>query len=126
MKTNNRTYTTLRIFRGRNRNNELVKLADAQKDFEYRRLLIEEREIDLHVFFSREKISEIISWILILFSIMFYVLPILSIFLFLSSLFFQIFKHYWRWRFIQRFKMYMFSLKIVDSVIFNDYGISLS
>jgi hypothetical protein len=126
MKNINRTYTTLRISRGKNRNAELVKLAEAKRDFEYRRLLIEEREADLHVFFSRKKVSEIISWILIIFALILYQFPVFSISLFSTSILFQFLKIYWGKRLANRIKMYLFSLKIVDIVIFEDYGILLS
>ena len=60
MKNNTREYQTIRFFRGRKRNNdEMQRLSDAGLDFEYRRLLIEENELDLHVSFSKMMIYEL-------------------------------------------------------------------
>ena len=54
MKDNIRECQTLKFFRGKKRNNvEMQRLAEARLDFEYRRLLIEENELDLHVAFSK-------------------------------------------------------------------------
>ena len=55
MKRNIREYQTLKFFRGTERKTmEMQKLSDEGRDFEYRKLLIEENELDMHVAFSKE------------------------------------------------------------------------
>ncbi len=40
----------------------MLRLAEARLDFEYRRLLIKENELDLHVYFSRMTVYSWLSW----------------------------------------------------------------
>ena len=40
----------------------MLRLAEAGQDFEYRRLLIEENELDLHVAFSKMMVYKWLSW----------------------------------------------------------------
>lgn len=47
-----RRYNTLKFIREKKKRDELIKLSNEKKDFDYRRLLIEECEKDLHVIFS--------------------------------------------------------------------------
>jgi len=127
MKTEYRTYgNSIKLIRGKRKNDQLIELAEAQRDFEYRRLLIEERELDLFVYHSRAKISNWISWMIILLSLYCFQHTTLSISLFTISLLFQLVKYFWNRKLQYTFQKYMFSLKLVDGVIKNDYGISLS
>jgi hypothetical protein len=127
MKTEYRTYgNAIRVLRGKRKNDQLVELAEAQRDFEYRRLLIEERELDLFVYYSRATVSNWISWALIFLSIFFFQYSVMFISLFIISLSFQLVKYFWNRKLQNTFQKYIFSLKLVDGVIKNDYGISLS
>jgi hypothetical protein len=127
MKIEYRTYgNAIRLLRGKRKNDLLNELSDAQRDFEYRRLYIEERELDLFVYYSRAKVSNWISWGFIFISLYCYQFPKLSAILFTLSIIFQIIRFVWKRKLQRRFEMYMFSLKLIDGVIKNDYGISLS
>lgn len=125
MKTNIRTYDTIKFFRGKERNDEeMQRLSDEKRDFEYRRLLIEENELDLHVAYSRTLVWHWLAWfflgfgvILIQNPIVFYILIGFGI---ISEFFSYINKKYFQ--FVMR--SYNLALSIVDSVIFTEYGIS--
>jgi len=126
MNNNIREYQTIKFFRGRKRNYaEMQRLADERKDFEYRRLLIEENELDLHVAFSKMIVWKWISWFFLVTSVfcfgtqsMFYSLIALS---FISQI--LSFKYKRFFQFV--FRGYNLALGIVDSVIENEYGIIL-
>ena len=127
MKTNIREYQTLKFFRGKRRNNaEMLRLAEARLDFEYRRLLIEENELDLHVAFSKEVIWKWLAWSFISLSLYYLQHPIIaSVFLGLAML--SCFFSYLNKRFFQ-FVMrgHNLALGFVDIVIKQEHGISLS
>ncbi len=123
---NLRTYNSIRLFRGKRKEAELLKLADAERDFEFRRLYITERELDLHVAFSREIVCLFLSWIFLLQSYFFYQFNVLSIiFIIISTISFLSSQHYHS-VFKKTFRKYKLSLSFVDAVILNDYGINLS
>jgi hypothetical protein len=63
MRENIREYQSIKFFRGSKRNNaEMLRLADAELYFEYRRLLIEENELDMHVAFSKMMVWKWLAW----------------------------------------------------------------
>lgn len=122
---NIRTYETIRLFRGKRRVDELVKLSEEQRDFEFRRLFIEELEQDLHVIFSWQTIYGWIAWVFIFFSLVFFKDPSTFYLLIGISLIAKTFSFFQREKYKKVFKGYRFSLACVDSVIKKDYGIVL-
>jgi hypothetical protein len=119
-------YETLNPIRGKRRDDELLRLAEEEKDFEYRRLFIEEAEQDILVSYSRSKLCEDIA-LLVLF------IHALSIFkegpLFGISLIFafilwsiSVFYKYQHQKFLKRTRN---TLLFVDAVIESTYGITL-
>ena len=126
MNNNIKTYDTIKFFRGRKRNNaEMLRLAEAGLDFEYRRLLIEENELDLHVAFSKMLVWNWLSWSFIILSICLIQFSIISFFFFGLSLLSQVFslKNKRFFKFV--FRSYNLALSIVDAVIKNEYGMSM-
>lgn len=123
----NRTYNTLRFFRGKKKNAELTRLSDEERDFEYRRLFIEESEIDLHVAFSRGEIFKLLSWGVISLAVVsfFQFSSIAALFLLATSLVLQLISVVFKYRFKKIAERTQFTLLIVDNVIQNTYGISL-
>lgn len=127
MNNNFREYHTLRFFRGRKRNDaEMERFADSFMDFEYRRLLIEENELDLHVFFSRMTIYNWISWGLLTLVLICFQLAVITSILFGMALMARITSVIYQRRFQKTFWCYNLAISIVDAVIYNDYGIRLS
>jgi hypothetical protein len=125
MRNFNKTYSTLKLFRGERKNQELIKLSEEEMDFEYRRLLIEEREKDLHVAFSRCFISKNLSYILLGISLITVAItPISKIFLILSFFMFGLMLFYKR-KFNKILINFNFALILVDHVIKETHGISL-
>ena len=122
---NFRTYNSIRIFRGKRKETELIKLADAEQDFEFRRLYISERELDLHVAFSRKLVCRILSWIFLSYSFLFIYYQIPSLILAGFSLLLILWSQYYHRLFKKTFKKYKLSLSFVDAVILNDYGIKM-
>ena len=125
MTNNIREYQTLKFFRGSKRKyNEMQKLAAAGLDFEYRRLIIEENELDLHVAFSKMIVWKWLAWSLLALAISFRQHPtIASVFLglaVLSQFFSYINKRYFQ--FVLR--SHNLALSIVDVVIKQEHGIS--
>jgi len=125
MKNNVREYQTIKFFRGRKRNNaEMLRLAEARLNFDYRRLLIEENELDLHVALSKMLVYKWLAWSLMVLAIISLQLPIISfIFLGLSAL--SLFFFYLNKRFFQFvLRSHNLALSIVDMVIKQEHGIS--
>ena len=63
-----KVYETMELLRGKRRNEELTQLAIEEKDFEYRRLFIEESELDMQVAFSRSELYKDVSMIFLFFA----------------------------------------------------------
>ena len=127
MTGNFREYDTIRFFRGAKRNNaELTRLAVAELDFEYRRLLIQEYELDLHVEFSKMSVYCWLTWSFLLVAFCLWQYSIISAVFFGLALISRILSILYRRRFQLTFWRYNFALSIVDAVIYNDYGIRLS
>lgn len=119
-------YETLNPIRGKRRDDELLRLAEEEKDFEYRRLFIEEAEQDIIVSYSRSKLFEDIALVVLF-------VHALSIFmegpLFGISLLFalilwvtSVFYKYQHQKFLKRTRN---TLLFVDAVIKSTYGITL-
>jgi len=126
MKSNIREYDRIRFFRGSKRKNaEMMKLAEAHLDFEYRRLLIHENELDLHVAFSKTIVWNWISWTFLVFSIFFIQNPIIFYGLMFAFLTSQIFSYKNKKHFKFVFRAYNLALSFVDAVIKNEYGITM-
>jgi len=125
MENNIREYQTIKFFRGRERNNaEMQKLADEKRDFEYRRLLIEENELDLHVAFSKMLVWKWLSWSFLALAIAYHQYPIFS-FIFLGmALLSQFFSFLNKRFFTFVFRGYNLTLGLVNGVIYDRYGIS--
>ena len=126
MKGNIREYQTIKFFRGRKRNNvEMLRLSKARLDFEYRRLLIEENELDLHVAFSKMMVYKWLSWsflVLALYNVQHPIPVLIFLGLALLSQFFSFINK----RFFQFvFRSHNLALGFVDGVIFDRYGISI-
>ncbi len=122
---NIRTYKTLRLVRGKRRCEELVMLSEAKRDFEFRRLYISEVEQDLHVIFSRSKISNWISWIFLGLSGILMQFSIVVLIFSGIACCMKLYSTYCQKRFEKIFKGYKFALGCVDAVIENNYGIIL-
>lgn len=121
-----RTYNTLRLV-GKSKENELQKLGEEGKDFEYRRLLIEDTETALHVTFSRGVISKYLSWTFLYFAIMmiFFSLFKISLILGVISIIFQIIRSFYKFRFDKIIQVTLNTLLIIDHVIENRHGITM-
>lgn len=127
MKQNIREYQTIKFFRGARRNNaEMIRLAKAELDLEYRKLLIEENELDLHVYFSRMKVWKWLSWGMLILAICSLQFPILGIIFIGLTLVFHLFSWVSKKNFEFVFSSYDFALGIVDMVIKDKHGISFS
>ena len=123
---NNREYHTLRFFRGKKRNNaELAAHTEADIDFNYRRLIIKEYELDLHVQFSRMTIYSWLAWSFLLVAFFFFQHLVLTSILFGLSVLSGVLSILYKRRFRSTFRDYHFILSIVDSVIFRNTGIRL-
>ena len=122
---NTRTYETIRLFRGKRKGEELVMLSEAKRDFEFRRLFIEEVEQDLHVVFSRKIVSNWIAWIFLSLSILFLQIPLIIFSLTAIACGMKLYSTYCQKKFQKIFRGYKFSLGCVDAVIQNDYGITM-
>jgi len=125
MKTNIREYQTIKFFRGKERNSaEMQRLSDAEMDFEYRRLLIEENELDMHVAVSKAFVWEWLAWSFLVMSICFFKLPIVAFTIIGLAILFQIFS-YINKRFFQFvLRSHNIALGFVDAAIFDKYGTS--
>jgi hypothetical protein len=125
MKNNVREYQTLKFFRGRERNTkEMQRLADAGLDFEYRRLLIEENELDMHVAISKMVVWKWFAWGFLVLSICFMQHPV-ALFVILGLAVFSLFFSFLNKRFFQFvLRGHNLALGIVEGVIFNKYGVS--
>jgi hypothetical protein len=126
MKTYVREYQTLKFFRGSKRNNsEMLWLAEAKQDFEYRRLLIYENELDLHVFFSRMTVYNWLSWFFLIMVFGWLSNPLIFYIILGLALLTRTLSYFYKKKFKFVYRSYNLALAIVDCVIFNEYGISL-
>jgi len=127
MKDNIREYQTIKFFRGKQRNNdEMLRLSDAGLYFEYRRLLIEENELDLHVAFSKMMVWKWLSYGFLILAIICLQLPIASL-IFLGLVVLSKFLSFINKRFFQFvFRSLNLSLSIVDMIIKQEHGLSFS
>ena len=126
MYSNIREYNDIKFFRGKKRNNaEMLRLAEAGLDFEYRRLLIEENELDLHVAFSRMIIYRWLSWSLLALAFSILQHHIMSLIVLGFALISIILSFIYKKKFQFVFRSYNFALAILESVILNEYDISL-
>jgi hypothetical protein len=125
MTNNSREYQTIKFFRGRKRNNaEMQRLAEARLDFEYRSLLIEENELDLHVAFSKMMVWKWLSWGFLTLAIICLQHPLIAL-IFFGLVVISCFFSFINKRFFQFvFRSYNLALVFVDGVIFDRYGIS--
>jgi hypothetical protein len=126
VKNNIREYHSLRFFRGSKRNNaEMQRLADACMDFEYRRLLIEENELDLHVYFSRMCVFNWMSWGFLALALCCFQIPFITSVLYGLAIISRGLAYRCKKMFQFVFRCYILALSIVDSVILQDHGITL-
>lgn len=121
-----REYDTIKFFRGSKRNNsEMLRLAEARLDFEYRRLLIKENELDLHVHFSRMTVYNSLSWSFLVMVLACLPYPLISGIILGLALLTRILSYLSKNKFQFVFRSYNLALAIVDGVIFDEHGISL-
>ena len=121
-----REYDTIKFFRGSKRNNsEMLRLAEARLDFEYRRLLIKENELDLHVYFSRMTVYNWLSWSFLVLVLVCLPYPLLSFIMLGFASLTRILSFISKKKFQFVFRSYNLALAIVDGVIFDEHGISL-
>lgn len=121
-----REYQTIKFFRGSKRkNSEMQRLAEAGQDFEYRRLLIQENELDLHVYFSRMIVHNWLSWYFLALAIGCLSFPFISSIILGFALVTRILSLISKRKFQFVFRSHNLALAIVDSVILNEHGISL-
>jgi hypothetical protein len=127
MRENIREYQTLKFFRGRKRNTEeMQRLSDEGQDFEYRRLLITENELDLHVAFSKMLVYKWLSWSFLALAVYFLQHPIMS-FIFIGLAVLSHFFSFINKRFFQFvFRGHNIALGFIEGVIFYKYGISMN
>lgn len=126
MKNSIREYQTIKFFRGCKRNNsEMLRLAEARLDFEYRRLLIKENELDLHVYFSRMTIYNWLSWSFLFLELGCLSYPLISYIILGLALLTRILSFISKKKFQFVFRSHNLALAIVDGVIFDEHGISL-
>lgn len=126
MKSNIREYDTIKFFRGSKRNNsEMLRLAEARLDFEYRRLLIEENELDLHVQFSRMTVYGWLSWSFLVLELSCLPYSLISCIILGLALLTRILSFISKRKFQFVFRSYSLALSIVDGVIFDVHGILL-
>ena len=126
MGDNIREYNSIKFFRGSKRNNaELQRLANAGLDFDYRRLLIEENELDLHVYFSRMTIYNWVSWGFLVLALICFQFPIITSVFLAPAIISRVLAIRCKKMFRFVFRCYILALSIVDSVIQQDHGISL-
>jgi len=119
----------LKLFRGKKMDKELKRLSDEQKDFEFRSLFIEENEKSLHVIESRQIVSDYISWGLMAIAVIVLTMgstPLVSLYVFIASLFLRLLSVLFKLSYKKTSEGYKFGLSIVDSVIKQDYGISMN
>ena len=125
MENNIREYQTIKFFRGSKRNNsEMLRLAEARLDFEYRRLLIKENELDLHVHFSRMTVYSWLSWSFLVLVFGCFTFPLISYIMLGFALLTRILSFISKRKFQFVFRSHNLALAIVDGVIFDEHGIS--
>jgi hypothetical protein len=124
MKANIREYQTIKFFRGVRRDNELIRLAEARQDFEYRRLLIEECEKDLHVYFSRMTVYNWLSWGFMTLTFCYFKHPVITPIFFGLALMLRFFSWIYKNKFKLEFRCYNLALALVDVAIMDKHGIS--
>lgn len=122
---NTRTYDSIKLVRGKRRNDELNRLADEQQDFDFRKLFIEENELDLQVLFSRRVFSRWLSCSFLAFTLFFLPHIVTTIILFGLAVLTRIISYIYKRKFENRFRCYSFSLRVVDYVILKDHDISV-
>jgi len=120
------TYKKLKLLRGKRRNEELISYSKQKKDFEYRRLFIEERNLDIQVILSRKFIADLLSLTFLTLSLFQLNNPILFIVLFGITFILKIYSLTCTKKFKKIYWIFSNSLKLIDSVILNEYGINLS
>ncbi len=126
MKNNIRVYHSLRFFRGIKRNNaEMQRLADEGLDFEYRRLLIEENELDLHIYFSRTVVYNWFSWGFLALTLICFQFRIITSVILGLALLSRALSYRYRKKFQFVYRCYILALTVVDCVIKQDHGITL-
>jgi hypothetical protein len=126
MTDNFREYQTIKFFRGKKRKDaELVRFAETKQDLEFRRLFIEESELDLHVYYSRMTIYNWLSWNFLALAIYYSKYPVITYAVFGLAVISHILSLISKKKFEFVFRRYNFALSIIESLIYNEYGISL-
>ena len=120
-----RKYNSWKLFGGKRRDAELERLAEAEDDFNFRRLFIEENEKWLHVFYSRKRVSQLIAISLLLFGLVTFQFATLSLVVSIIAFIFLIISVFFGWKMKTTASKYQFGLKMVDIVIADTYGFSL-
>lgn len=127
MAENFKEYQTIKFFRGSKRKHaEMQRLAESRKDFEYRRLLIEENELDLHVYFSRRVIFNWLSWSFLALALSSLQHPMMTTAFIVLALLLKICSWVNRKKFEFVFSSYQLVLNAVNTVIEREYGFSFS
>jgi len=103
---------------------ELKRLSDEQKDFEFRRLFIEESEKTLHVIESRHIVTKFIAWAFLIVAAI-YPTPLVSLYAIIVSVFLMVISMLFKKSYRKNSEGYQFGLIVVNSVIKQDYGISM-
>lgn len=126
MKNNIREYHSLRFFRDSKKSDaEMQYLADTGQDFEYRRLLIEENELDLHIYFSRMTFFNWLSWGFLALAFCPFQFPIMTSGFLGLAIIFSILAYICKRKFKFVLRCYILALAVVDCVIQKDHGISI-
>ena len=116
----------MRLTRGKRRNEELTQLCEEEKDFEYRRLFIEEAELDMQVAYSRGQLFNDIALVVLFVTSLSIISarPVFELSLLIALTLWVISALYKRQhqKFIKRTHK---TLLLVDNVIKSTYGITL-
>ena len=116
----------MKLWRTKNRKTELIRLSKEQKDFEYRRLFIEEYKEIIEINQNRHFISKRIAWTLLFVAVFSIKVPVISSIIFGISLLFKLLSIIFNILHKRSIEEYNIGLTIVDSVINKDYGINLT
>lgn len=116
----------IKMWRSKSRERELIRLSEEQKDFEYRRLFIEEYKEKIEIHKNREHFFSKHAWTLLIVALISFKMPMLSLVIFGFSLLFKTISGISKTLHRRSVEEYNLGLAIVDSVIKKDYGINFN
>jgi hypothetical protein len=124
MKLEIREYNSLKLFRDTPfKLEELMRLSEADDHFGHRRLLIEEFELELHVYFSRMIVFKWLSWTFLLLAMNFFIFHLFSIVFTIVAVICSLASYYNHRKFQSTYRCYSLGLAVLNIVIKREYGI---